>query len=262
MGIAEEMANSLRAGRVGSVVDVFAFGANNSAAQGDSVSLSVTPALDISKVPAVLSFDWQKGNDVTNVRPSTMSVTEEQAGTLSTTRVPAVLVPVCATDHVTHSLTHEGHDASEDGTGRGTPIVSYFDKQALGIYGENGVASTVSARDYKDATDLVVAATLRHKTHPTSRAGEGEIILGTQRQQVDGAMVATAGIPRRLMPVECERLMGWDDGWTDIPDAKGKPASDAARYKACGNGVVSQCGEWIGERLIAAHTDMLAECAA
>ncbi len=59
-----------------------------------------------------------------------------------------------------------------------------------------------------------------------------------------------SGVPRRLMPVECERLMGWEDGWTDVPDERGKPASDSARYRACGNGVVSNCSEWIGHRII------------
>jgi len=44
--------------------------------------------------------------------------------------------------------------------------------------------------------------------------------------------------------------MGWPDGWTDIPDDNGKPASDSARYKACGNGVVSHCVEWIARRLL------------
>lgn len=65
-----------------------------------------------------------------------------------------------------------------------------------------------------------------------------------------GPQVLT-GIPRRLMPIECERLMGWPDSWTDVPDEKGKPASDAARYKACGNGVVSHVPEWIARRLLA-----------
>jgi DNA (cytosine-5)-methyltransferase 1 len=43
--------------------------------------------------------------------------------------------------------------------------------------------------------------------------------------------------------------MGWPDDHTLVPDAKGKLLSDAARYKACGNGVASRVAEWIGERL-------------
>jgi site-specific DNA-cytosine methylase len=58
-----------------------------------------------------------------------------------------------------------------------------------------------------------------------------------------------SGRPRRLTPLECERLMGWPDGWTDVPDEKGKPASDSVRYKACGNGVATPVAHWIALRL-------------
>lgn len=72
-------------------------------------------------------------------------------------------------------------------------------------------ASTESARQYKDATDLVL------KTNaPACR------------------------LIRRLMPVECERLQGFPDGWTDLPGA-----SDSARYKALGNSVAVPCVEYL-----------------
>lgn len=61
-------------------------------------------------------------------------------------------------------------------------------------------------------------------------------------------MLAPHGIPRRLTPRECERLMSWPDDWTSVPDEKGKPASDAQRYKAIGNGVVSNVAQWIAAR--------------
>ena len=67
----------------------------------------------------------------------------------------------------------------------------------------NDVASTQSARQYKDATDLIC-------------------------QQAE----ACAHLISRLTPLECERLQGFPDGWTDIPNA-----SDSARYKALGNSV-------------------------
>lgn len=56
---------------------------------------------------------------------------------------------------------------------------------------------------------------------------------------------------RRLMPVECERLQGFPDGWTEVPVA-GKPAADGPRYKQLGNSWAVPCVRWIGER-IAAH---------
>lgn len=51
---------------------------------------------------------------------------------------------------------------------------------------------------------------------------------------------------RRLTPIECERLMGWPDNWT-APD--GIKAPDSKRYAACGDGIVSWCAYWIGQRI-------------
>ena len=45
---------------------------------------------------------------------------------------------------------------------------------------------------------------------------------------------------RRLTPLECERLQGFPDGWTNIPSA-----SDSARYKALGNSVAIPCVEFV-----------------
>ena len=49
---------------------------------------------------------------------------------------------------------------------------------------------------------------------------------------------------RRLMPVECERLQGFQDGWTDLGDTP-----DAPRYKALGNSIAVPVMRWIGERI-------------
>lgn len=62
---------------------------------------------------------------------------------------------------------------------------------------------------------------------------------------------------RRLTPLECERLQGLPDGWTDINiilyNKKGKPrpkqASDTARYKAIGNGLAIVCPDWLFQRM-------------
>ena len=84
-----------------------------------------------------------------------------------------------------------------------------FSRQRVDIFRENDVASTESARQYKDATDLILSADDRS--------------MG-------------AYLIRRLTPLECERLQGFPDGWTDLPGA-----SDSARYKALGNSVAIPC---------------------
>lgn len=55
-------------------------------------------------------------------------------------------------------------------------------------------------------------------------------------------------VVRKLMPIECERLQDFPDGWTAI-EIKGKPASDSARYKALGNSMAVPVMAWIGKRI-------------
>jgi DNA (cytosine-5)-methyltransferase 1 len=58
-----------------------------------------------------------------------------------------------------------------------------------------------------------------------------------------------------LTPLECERLLGFPDGWTDIGewvDSKGKKhkSSDAPRYKALGNSIALPFWEWMAARMV------------
>lgn len=63
-------------------------------------------------------------------------------------------------------------------------------------------------------------------------------------------------VVRRLTPLECERLQGYPDGWTDIGDwvdSKGKKhkgESDAPRYKALGNSIALPFWEWMAGRMV------------
>lgn len=61
-------------------------------------------------------------------------------------------------------------------------------------------------------------------------------------------------VVRRLTPLECERLQGYPDGWTDIGewiDTKGKKHKDAdsPRYKALGNSIALPFWQWMAERM-------------
>ncbi|MCX8672981.1 DNA cytosine methyltransferase [Bifidobacterium sp. B4001] len=61
--------------------------------------------------------------------------------------------------------------------------------------------------------------------------------------------VSGGGMVRRLMPVECERLQGFPDGWTDVR-YKGKDhAPDSPRYKTLGNSMAEPVMAWIGRRI-------------
>jgi DNA (cytosine-5)-methyltransferase 1 len=60
---------------------------------------------------------------------------------------------------------------------------------------------------------------------------------------------AAGGSVRRLTPVECERLQGWPDGWTNPTGLE----KDTRRYAAIGDGVTAPVAEWIGRKIMAAE---------
>ena len=76
--------------------------------------------------------------------------------------------------------------------------------------------------------------------------------IGNQYVSQDKCIIAgeiteeysATNLVRRLTPLECERLQGYPDGWTDIPGA-----SDSARYKALGNSVAIPCVEYLMQRV-------------
>jgi DNA (cytosine-5)-methyltransferase 1 len=170
---------------------------------------------------AAVAFDWQKGNDIHNPRPSTMNVQHECTPTIGTTRTPAVAHAFYSTGG-THGVNQhpEVSPAVKVGSGLGIPsppAVAFTDTSAT-IKGGSG------ARGYPDPSD-----------------GNGHSIVGN-------AMTV-----RRLTPRECERLQGFPDDWTRIP-YRGKPPEecpDGPRYKALGNSMACNCMSWIGERIAA-----------
>lgn len=111
-----------------------------------------------------------------------------------------------------------------------TALCVTYSEQSHSDYKQSDKASTMTARQYKSATDLIIAANK------------------TQQK----------GIARRLTPLECERLQGFPDGWTDIgdwKDGKGKTrqTSDAARYKALGNSIAIPPWAWVMKRISAQY---------
>ena len=70
------------------------------------------------------------------------------------------------------------------------------------------------------------------------------LTLSTANTQTLFADEGETMIVRRLTPLECERLQGYPDGWTDVPGA-----SDSARYKALGNSVAIPCVEYLMQRV-------------
>lgn len=83
--------------------------------------------------------------------------------------------------------------------------------------------------------------------------GKGALVQDDMRATLTCGVQQTLfpgnGSVRRLTPVECERLQGFKDGYTDVP-YRGKPhAPDSARYKALGNSMAVPVMQWIGRRI-------------
>lgn len=124
------------------------------------------------------------------------------------------LIAVTTLGDKTHALTAEGADASEDGTGRGTPVITFGHVNGIDIQPSTTTTTTIRAG---------------HDAMPS---------------------VATETTVRRLTPRECERLQGFPDDWTLT--SNGKPQADSARYRQMGNAVAVPVVEWIARRIVEA----------
>ncbi len=168
---------------------------------------------------------------------------------------------------ITHSLRGEGFDASEDETGRGTPLIPIaFDCKASGQsgFGVGEIASTMRSMGHANshqnggghqAVAIPINTQMALRGAETSNSSHEGIGLGQAGdpaftlQSAHSHAVQSGMQVRRLTPRECERLQGFPDDYTLIP---GK-AADGPRYKALGNSMAVPVMRWIGERIDAVH---------
>jgi len=110
----------------------------------------------------------------------------------------------------------------------------------------------------EDSETYIVAAvdcrngTINPDTNGTLQAKEQGINLNSNNVVLIWPEV------RRLTPLECERLQGYPDGWTDLhdwTDSNGKKRKDAdtPRYKACGNSIALPFWFWLLRRISAQY---------
>lgn len=153
------------------------------------------------------------------------------------------------------------------GTG-GNQVPLTYQMQGFGDYREGDVASSCKQRDFKDGTDLVCSVDCRNFC-------EGGETNGTLQAKSNGGIsynlqntVRTGMVVRRLTPMECERLQGYPDGWTDIGewydgqtgegywvDSLGKrhKTADSPRYKALGNSIALPFWDFLAKRISAQY---------
>ena len=153
----------------------------------------------------------------------------------------------CVVQPVAHTLRGAGFGASEDGTGRGTPIIAqpFAVGNCLTRRMHKGINTTVD----EGQTPVVVAGwdevQITSKTN-RSRVDPSLAMSTLAKQSTASVIVGTA--VRRLTPRECERLQGFPDDHTAI-EYRGKPAADSPRYKALGNSMAVNVMSWIGQRI-------------
>lgn len=192
---------------------------------------------------------------------------------------------------VANSLRAEGFDVSEDGTGRGTPLVPVaFDSKASQPQAlEDGVTPTLRAMNHAGihanaGGQMAVAFDMRGREggampegpHDTaniraasggssrSYVAQGQPVVAFNARQdpdVSGDVAHPIGTKdtghgilhrwavRRLTPLECERLQGFPDGYTDVPYRGRSQTPDGPRYKALGNSFAVNVVDWIGQRI-------------
>lgn len=126
--------------------------------------------------------------------------------------IKVLFEPESGGGHTKESATAQYSD-TQAATNRVTG--NLYRMMAFGQYTQDIRASTIKARDYKDATDLIIEPN---------------------------------GSVRRLTPLECERLQGFPDNYTQITFNK-KPAHDKHRYKALGNSMAVPVIRWLGHNI-------------
>lgn len=190
------------------------------------------------------------------------------AGDGSSSRTPLI--------QITHTLTSGGADASEDGAGRGTPLVAFHvtqdpisgdvspalsagNAQGCGtigvltppitaVMGGNHAAPGSAGMD-----ELAAAVALAENQHGELRTTgiASSLSSGGGKPGQGYSAALQGGVVRRLTPTECERLQGFPDGWTE-------GHSDSQRYRMLGNAVALPVVEWIAQRITAAEPEAAA----
>ena len=225
IGYAEEQSPTLNAECGGNKPAVLCLNDQGGNVMGVSHDVSGTlRAQEHGHQPAVIAFAQNQREEVRNVGDKAVSLAAE-VGMHCQTFVALDMSHAC--DVIRDCGEISPSLQARMGTG-GNQIPLTYQMQGFGDYNAGEVASSCKQRDFKDSTDLVCA------------------------------VVRTVMIVRRLTPMECERLQGYPDGWTDIGewmDSKGKRHKDAdsPRYKALGNSIALPFWDFLAKRISAQY---------
>lgn len=182
----------------------------------------------VAVVHSILSFDTQFGSNA--------NVFTNESPTLKATQMSPSILPIPLQDA-------REIDKQQNGLGVGSPGDPMY---TLDTTGGQGVAHEVDGQ-----TVMFEPRSMLEENWAS--AGVKNALRADQSKSSHVLVHTGSDMPlfqvRRLVPVECERLMGWPDDWTRWR-ADGKEQSDSQRYKQCGNGVASPVATWVGKRVM------------
>lgn len=169
---------------------------------------------------------------------------------------------------IAHALRAEGFDASEDGTGHGTPLVPVV-CPTLRAGGNSTGGDRPPGTDVDTCESLVpvaiqagalrenpnsgpdgvgvqehIAYTLEARAEVQAVECANTLNGNSGRMQIEATYIPDRMAVRRLTPVECLRLQGFPDNYLDLPGA-----ADGPKYRAIGNSMAVPVMAWIGRRI-------------
>ncbi len=178
------------------------------------------------------------------------------------------VLPVSQAFAIQERAVSENPNAGPDGAGwrcdgaaytleaRTVPQAVAFDSKGSQVQiGESGATPTLRAMGHAGSHanaggQLAVAFDLRGREGGTMPEGPHDTAnIRAASGGSSGSYIATRWAVRRLTPLECERLQGFPDGYTDVPFRKRNWTPDGPRYKALGNSMAVNAMEWLGQRI-------------
>ena len=146
------------------------------------------------------------------------------------------------------TVTHWPRDRSDTGTD--VAVVQPICTDMRG-HGDGLTAPTLRAKETANDFAPMVAQPVAFDSYNLCETGDITQTIKSPQGGVTETVgaVMTAMQVRRLTPVECERLQGFPDGYTNIPWRKKPESPDGPRYKALGNSMAVPVMNWIGQRI-------------
>jgi site-specific DNA-cytosine methylase len=188
----------------------------------------------------------------------------DPAHTLTTACVHGVAQPTFALDEYNQSGHKEVCYPLRTASGDGIPKVNVAQPIAFNFAPGKGelkddihittanVSKTIDASGSNPAMHqggTGVAQPIAFTTEQTPKFNENQALTLTKSEAKHNQSVLTEMAVRRLTPVECERLQGFPDKYTNIPWRNKLESPDGPRYKALGNSMAVPVMRWIGSRI-------------